>query len=353
MGKTLTPSREASEGAFTALNTDEETVDPDPRQEGAGGERTAERELRARGVRRWIHGAPHHRSQGVPQDQAPGDRDRRVTERPLGAVESRLASGVTAASRTTGGRAASPAHRSSAMRRSMNRRCGSARASSRARRYETRASSFIPIRRRRSRSRRVGVHVVAQLSAVEEGVDQLESRGWAVPHGHGRSPVELDHGRGIDLRAVRRRARRSAASRWRPRSRPRRARPAIAACSVYGPKRCDASARSTSATPSAICARFQRERSWSSSSTTSPVGRRARGAARFVQQHEREQSDRLGLRQQLHQQPAEADRLGREIVRGSATRPDDGRVALVEHQVDDVEHRSRDAPRSSARAGTW
>jgi len=36
---------------------------------------------------------------------------------------------------------------------------------------------------------------------------------------------------------------------------------AIAACSVYGPKRRDASARRTRATPSAICARSQTERS--------------------------------------------------------------------------------------------
>ena len=66
------------------------------------------------------------------------------------------------------------------------------------------------------------------------------------------------------------------------------------------------------------------------------VGRRARGAARLVQQHQREQPDRLGLRQQLDQQPSEPDRLARQIVpRQRLARR--GEVALVEHQVDDVQ----------------
>ena len=39
------------------------------------------------------------------------------------------------------------------------------------------------------------------------------------------------------------------------------------------------------------------------------VGRRARVTARFVQQHQRQQPDGLGLGQQLDDQPSQPDRL--------------------------------------------
>ena len=41
--------------------------------------------------------------------------------------------------------------------------------------------------------------------------------------------------------------------------------------------------------------------------------RRPGGAPRFVQQHQRQQAHRLGLRQQLHQQPSEPNRLARQV----------------------------------------
>ena len=150
--------------------------------------------------------------------------------------------------------------------------------------------------------------------------------------------------------AARRTARRSRRQSVAPASGACACTAAIAACSVYGPKRRAASARSTSAVPSAICARFQSERSWSSSSTSSPDRRGPRGAARIVQQHQRQQPDRFGLRQQLDQQPAQPDRLARRDRAGSATRPN-GRVALVEDEVDDAQHGSSRSG-SSAGAGT-
>ena len=42
--------------------------------------------------------------------------------------------------------------------------------------------------------------------------------------------------------------------------------------------------------------------------------RRTRGAARFVQQHQRQQAHHLGLGQELAQQPSQADGLAGQIV---------------------------------------
>ena len=116
--------------------------------------------------------------------------------------------------------------------------------------------------------------------------------------------------------------------------------------------RAPASARSHQrAAPRAIRARFHSERSWSSSRISSPVGVGARGAARFVQQHQRQQADRLGLGQQRDQQPPQPDRLAREI--GPRQRvAGRGRVALVEDEVDDAAARRRAAPAARRAAGT-
>jgi hypothetical protein len=80
---------------------------------------------------------------------------------------------------------------------------------------------------------------------------------------------------------------------------------------VYGPKRRDDSARSTSADPSAICARFQSDSILIGEQHQFAGGRRACAASRLVQQHQGKQAHRLRFRQQLHQQPAETDRLAR------------------------------------------
>ena len=65
---------------------------------------------------------------------------------------------------------------------------------------------------------------------------------------------------------------------------------------------------------------------------------RARGAAGVGQQQQREQAEHLGLvGHQLGQQAREPDRLRAQVLRASARQR--SRVALVEDQVDDREHR--------------
>jgi hypothetical protein len=68
------------------------------------------------------------------------------------------------------------------------------------------------------------------------------------------------------------------------------------------------------------------------------VGGRACGPPRFVQQHQREESDRLGVRQQRHQQPGRADRLSRQVG-ARQRRPARSGVALVEDKIDHAQHR--------------
>ena len=66
------------------------------------------------------------------------------------------------------------------------------------------------------------------------------------------------------------------------------------------------------------------------------VRRRARRAPRLVQEHQRQQSHRFGLGQQLDDQPAEANRFGRQVVARQRL-PRRGRVPFVEDQVDHVQ----------------
>ena len=87
--------------------------------------------------------------------------------------------------------------------------------------------------------------------------------------------------------------------------------------------------------PSAMSARFQRLRSWSSSRMICAVGVEPRRRARVLDQQQRQQTHHLGLLgEEAQQQAREADRLlaqRRADLRVAAGR----RVALVEHQVDD------------------
>ena len=106
---------------------------------------------------------------------------------------------------------------------------------------------------------------------------------------------------------------------------------AIAAWSVYGPT-CGRRARSTSAAPSAT-AWSHSERSWSSSRIRSPVGGPRGGG--LLQQHQRQQPDRLRLgRSSTSSRPR---RIASSQVGGVSASPDDGAVALVEHQVDHLQ----------------
>ena len=71
-----------------------------------------------------------------------------------------------------------------------------------------------------------------------------------------------------------------------------------------------------------------------------------------VEQHQREQAQRLGLvRHQLDEQAAEPDRLGAQVVADERVARA-GRVALVEDQVDDGEHARAAARAGRRRAGT-
>ncbi len=64
----------------------------------------------------------------------------------------------------------------------------------------------------------------------------------------------------------------------------------------------------------------------------------ARGPPRLVQQHQSQEAHRLGLRQELDQEASQADGLAGEVGAGERLARGGG-VALVEHQVDHVEHR--------------
>ena len=100
---------------------------------------------------------------------------------------------------------------------------------------------------------------------------------------------------------------------------------AIAACSAYGPARRSAAQRSTSAGASAI-ARGPSAAVLVGEQHELAVGVGARVAARVVEQHEREQADRLGLvGHQLDEQAAEPDRLGAQVARATSASP---RVAV-------------------------
>jgi hypothetical protein len=70
-----------------------------------------------------------------------------------------------------------------------------------------------------------------------------------------------------------------------------------------------------------------------------------------VEEHQREEPHRLGSGQELDQEPAQPDRLAREIVPRRASRRRT-RSTLVEDEVDHVEH-GVEPVRQLARAGTW
>ena len=206
--------------------------------------------------------------------------------------------------------------------------------------------------------------VVRQFAAREQRVDQLEAGRRAVAHRHGDRAVQLDDRRRLEPRAARRRGRRSRAQsvaaalgRLRhapPRSPPEACRDRSAAT---------ASARSTSAAPSSNLSRdptaSDPDRRAGSSS---PVRRGARGAPRFVQQHQRQQSHAPRVPAAIRRAAApggspRADRSCRVSDRAGRRR-----IALVEHEVDHAQHRveplgqlgAAPAPRREcARRGSW
>ena len=96
--------------------------------------------------------------------------------------------------------------------------------------------------------------------------------------------------------------------------------------------------------PSSISARSQRLRSWSSRSTSSPVRPGPRLAPGVVQEHQREQAERLGLvGHELGEDARQADRLARELAPNERLARRRA-VALVEDQVQDPQDARRGAP---------
>jgi DNA-binding MarR family transcriptional regulator len=84
-----------------------------------------------------------------------------------------------------------------------------------------------------------------------------------------------------------------------------------------GPDSSGGEARSTRATPSSISSRSQRDRSWSSRRMRSPSVGGPGPAAGLVEEHEGQEPHGLGLGEELHQEPAQADGLDREVGLGS------------------------------------
>ena len=203
--------------------------------------------------------------------------------------------------------------------------------------------------------------VVRELAAREEVLDERQSGGGSVAHRHRGGAVQLDDRRRVRPQQHVVERRRSAPSRSRPRPAPRRA-----------PRRSPPAACTARAAATASARSHQRRafrdhaRGSSASGPDRPAGparrrRRARRAPRLVQQHQREQPDRLGLRQQLDEQPPEPDRLGGEIVPRERLAGRSG-VAFVEDEIDRRAARCRAGPaarparapgRGCVRRGSW
>ena len=143
---------------------------------------------------------------------------------------------------------------------------------------------------RRARSGRGG-----SASSPDEPVDGARPASGPVGHRDRDGAVQLDDRRRVQLLRAGRRARRSAASRSRRRRGARVERGDRGLQLVRpGPRRAER-ALEQRAGPRRSSRASQRERSWSSSSTSSPVAVDARVAARVVEQHQREQPEHLGL----------------------------------------------------------
>ena len=190
--------------------------------------------------------------------------------------------------------------------------------------------------------------VVAGEPLVRRARRAGRARPRAVHHGHRDGVVERHHGivghplqqlvQRQDLRPV------GVLGAGRPRRAPPRSRPGAGTGRSARADR----APVTSATPSAISSRSQRLRSCSSSGISSPSGPVRAGAAGVGEQHQREQPGDLAV---VGQQPvqlrasriASADRSG--ALQVAARRCG---VALVEDQVEHVQHGASRRPRSGS-----
>src|SRR3954468_21675934 len=184
-------------------------------------------------------------------------------------------------------------------------------------------------------TRRMREAVVAQIAAIEDRVDERQSGRRTVAHRDGDGAIQLDHRRRVrsqqhlieagDLRpvglggagrlGVERRDRRLDRIRTRP-------------CRERSPHQTHAFG-DLIAVPQRAILIFQQDQI--------AVPCRARRTARIVEQHQREQANRLRLRQQIDEQAPEPDRLARQVV-PRHDRPRRGGIALVEHQIDHAQH---------------
>ena len=112
---------------------------------------------------------------------------------------------------------------------------------------------------------------------------------------------------------------------------------AMAACNVYAPKRRDCSARSISDSASAICIAIPARPILIFEQHQFAGWGGARFAPRFVQQHERQQTERLWIVQQLDNESTEAQRFLRQIAAREFGTVG-GAVAFVEDQIQHVQH---------------
>ncbi len=178
--------------------------------------------------------------------------------------------------------------------------------------------------------------IAIEFTPCEDRIHEIESCFRAIPHRHRHRAVQLHHGRWLDaqqdivdhdnLRPVRRRGRGGmGVNRSYRRLQGVRTETARQQCPLHQRRPFGNMLR----IPERAVLVFEQDE-------TAFRGT-ARRVPRFLQQHQRKQSQRLGLRQQFDQQPAQANRLAgkagaRERFSGRC------RIALVENQINHPQH---------------
>ena len=181
----------------------------------------------------------------------------------------------------------------------------------------------------------MGEVVVLQGPAPEEDVDEAEAGLGPVPHGHRHGPVEGHDGRGRRLvqEVVEGEDPRPVRGPWLRRLGMDRRDGGLEG---VGPETAGGEGRlhplppfrDEIPVPEGAVLVLQQDQL--------PLRRAAGPAAGFLKQHEGEEALDLGLRQQLQDEAAQADRLRRQ-VRAREALPRGSGIALVEDEVDDAE----------------
>ena len=183
----------------------------------------------------------------------------------------------------------------------------------------------------------MGEVVVRQLPPRQDPVDERQPRLRAVAHGDRHGAVELDHRRGIDAQQDVVHTRDLCPVRGRAVARlgMHRGNHRLQRVGARAPERERAFDQPEPCVylltvPERPILRVEED--------DLAVGRRPRRAPRVVQQHQGQQADRLRLGQQVDEQPAQANGFTGQ-VRARQRVAARCRVAFVEDQVDDVQHR--------------